>query len=114
MLLAIFFIIGTAIFRGSLNYLIINAITSIGSIIGILMSNSILLIISCYGKVLSQIIKGIPINIFCEKSLCPLLLLFLLSLIPSINLCSVAFSSISNLFVPFLRLFGYYLLASHC
>jgi hypothetical protein len=51
MLLAIFFIIGTAIFRGSLNYLIINAILSIGSIIGILMSNSLLLIISCYGKV---------------------------------------------------------------
>ena len=43
MLLAIFFIIGTAIFRGSLNYIIINAILSIGSIIGILMSNSLLL-----------------------------------------------------------------------
>ncbi len=51
MLLAIFFIIGTSIFRGSLNYLIINAILSIGSIIGILMSNSLLLIICCYGKV---------------------------------------------------------------
>ncbi len=51
MLLGIFFIIGTSIFRGSLNYLIINAILSIGSIIGILMSNSLLLIISCYGKV---------------------------------------------------------------
>ncbi len=51
MLLAIFFIIGTAIFRGSLNYSIINAILSIGSIISILMSNSILLMISCYGKV---------------------------------------------------------------
>ena len=51
MLLAIFFILGTAIFRGSLNYLIINAILSIGSIIGILMSNSLLLTISCYGKV---------------------------------------------------------------
>ena len=51
MLLAIFFIIGTAIFRGSLNYLIINAILSIGSIISILMSNSLLFIISCYGKV---------------------------------------------------------------
>ena len=51
MLLAIFFIIGTAIFRGSLNYLIMNAILSIGLIIGILMSNSLLLIISCYGKV---------------------------------------------------------------
>ena len=32
MLLAIFFIIGTAIFRGLLNYLIMNAILSIGSI----------------------------------------------------------------------------------
>jgi len=51
MLLAIFFIIGTAIFRGSLNYIIINAILSIGLISAILMSNSLLLIISCYGKV---------------------------------------------------------------
>ena len=51
MLLAVFFIIGTTIFRGSLNYLIMNAILSIGSIIGIVMSNSLLLIISCYGKV---------------------------------------------------------------
>ena len=51
MLLAIFFIIGTAIFRGSLNYTIINAILSIGSISSIYMSNSLLLIISCYGKV---------------------------------------------------------------
>ena len=51
MLLAIFFIISTAIFRGSLNYIIINAILSIGSISGIYMSNSLLLIISCYGKV---------------------------------------------------------------
>ena len=51
MLLAIFFIIGTGIFRGSLNYLTMNAILSIGLIIGILMSNSLLLIISCYGKV---------------------------------------------------------------
>lgn len=51
MLLAIFFIISTAIFRGSLNYIIINAILSIGSISSIYMSNSLLLIISCYGKV---------------------------------------------------------------
>ena len=51
MLLAIFFIIGTAIFRGLLNYLIMNAILSIGSITSLLMSNSLLLIISCYGKV---------------------------------------------------------------
>jgi len=51
MLLAIFFIIGTAIFRGLLNYIIINAILSIGLISGIYMSNSLLLIISCYGKV---------------------------------------------------------------
>ena len=51
MLLAIFFIIGTAIFRGLLNYLIMNAILNIGLIVGILMSNSLLLIISCYGKV---------------------------------------------------------------
>ena len=51
MLLAIFFIIGTAIFRGLLNYLIMNAILSIGSITSLLMSNSLLSIISCYGKV---------------------------------------------------------------
>jgi len=51
MLLAIFFIIGTAIFRGSLNYIIMNAIPSIASITSILMSNSLLLIFSCYGKV---------------------------------------------------------------
>ena len=51
MLLAIFFIIGTAIFRGLLNYLIMNAILSIGSITSLLMLNSLLLIISCYGKV---------------------------------------------------------------
>ena len=51
MLLAIFFIIGTAIFRGLLNYLIMNAILGIGLIIGILMSNSLVLIISGYGKV---------------------------------------------------------------
>ena len=41
----------TAIFRGLLNYLIMNAILSIGSITSLLMSNSLLLIISCYGKV---------------------------------------------------------------
>ena len=51
MLLGIFFIIGTSIFRGSLNYLIMNAILSIGSITSILMSNSLLLTIGCYGKV---------------------------------------------------------------
>ena len=43
--------IGTAMFRGLLNYLIMNAILSIGSITGLSMSNSLLLIISCYGKV---------------------------------------------------------------
>ncbi len=51
MLLGIFFIIGTSIFIESLNYLIINAILSIGSFIGILISNSLLLIISCYFNV---------------------------------------------------------------
>lgn len=51
LLIAIFFIIGTAIFRGLLNYSILNAILSIGLITSILMSNSLLLIISCYGKV---------------------------------------------------------------
>ena len=38
-------------FRGLLNYLIMNAILSIGSITSPLISNSLLLIISCYGKV---------------------------------------------------------------
>ena len=51
MLLGIFFIISTAIFRGSLNYLIINAVISILLIIGILTSNTLLLIMSCYAKV---------------------------------------------------------------
>ena len=46
MLLAIFFIIANAIFRGSLNYLTLHYPISIGLIIGILMSNSLLLIIS--------------------------------------------------------------------
>ena len=59
MLLAIFFILGTTIFRGSLNYLIINAILSIGSIIGILMSNSLLL----------PKIKNIASNIYCNSKL---------------------------------------------
>ena len=51
MLLTISITIGSSVRRGLLNYLIMNAILSIGSIIGILMSNSLLLIISCYGKV---------------------------------------------------------------
>lgn len=51
MLLAILFIIANAIFRGSLNYLTLHYLISIGLIIGILMSNTLLLIISSYGKV---------------------------------------------------------------
>ena len=51
MLLAIFFIIGTGISRGSLNYIIVNAIPNIGLVTSPLMSNSSTLIISCYGKV---------------------------------------------------------------
>lgn len=51
MLLVIFFIIGTSISRGFFNYLIMNAIITIGLIIGILFVNSLLLIMSCYGKV---------------------------------------------------------------
>ena len=34
-----------------MNYIILNAILSIGSITSLLMSNSLLSIISCYGKV---------------------------------------------------------------
>ena len=51
MLLAIFFIVSCGIFRGLLNYLVMNAILSIGSLSSILSSNSSILIISCYGKV---------------------------------------------------------------
>ena len=47
----LFFLIGTAVFRGSLNYLLFNALISIGFVVGILMSNSLLFIIGCYGKV---------------------------------------------------------------
>ena len=49
--LSIFFIIGTALFRGSWHYLIMNAIISIGSLLGILYYDSLLSIISCYGKI---------------------------------------------------------------
>ena len=51
MLLALYFIIGTAIYRGLMNYLIMNAILSVGLIVGIIMSNILLLVVSCYGKV---------------------------------------------------------------
>ena len=50
-ILSIFFIIGTALFRGSWHYLIMNAIISIGSLLGILYYDSLLSIISCYGKI---------------------------------------------------------------
>ena len=51
MLLAIFFIIGIGIFRGPLNYVIVNAILNIGLVTSLIMSNSLTLLISCYGKV---------------------------------------------------------------
>ncbi len=51
MLLAIFFIIGIGIFRGSLNYVIVNAILNIGLVTSLIISNSLTLLISCYGKV---------------------------------------------------------------
>ena len=51
MLLLIFFIIGTSIYRGLLNYLILNAWLSILLIIGILLSNSIFLILAIFGKI---------------------------------------------------------------
>ena len=51
MLLSIFFIIGSSVFRGLLNYLIINGILSIWLNIGIWMSHSLFFIIGCFGKV---------------------------------------------------------------
>lgn len=51
MLLLVFFIIGTSIYRGLLNYLILNGWLSILLIIGILLSNSIFLILAIYGKI---------------------------------------------------------------
>lgn len=51
MILAIFFIIGTGINRGLLNYVIVNAMLNIILIISIIISNSLTLIISIYGKV---------------------------------------------------------------
>jgi len=51
MLLLVFFIIGTSIYRGLLNYLIINGWLSILLIIGILLSNSIFLILAIFGKI---------------------------------------------------------------
>ena len=51
MLLLFFFVIGTSIYRGLLNYLILNGWLSILLIIGILLSNSIFLILAIYGKI---------------------------------------------------------------
>ncbi len=51
MLLFLFFIIGTSIYRGLLNYLIINGWLSILLIVGILLSNSIFLILAIFGKI---------------------------------------------------------------
>lgn len=51
MLLLVFFIVGTSIYRGLLNYLILNGWLSISSITGILYSNSIFLISAIFGKI---------------------------------------------------------------
>ena len=51
MLLLVFFIMGTSIYRGLLNYLILNGWLSILLIIGILYSNSIFLILAIFGKI---------------------------------------------------------------
>lgn len=51
MLFVVLFIIGISIYRGMLNYLTINAIISIGLIIGILMSNSLSSIFNRHGKI---------------------------------------------------------------
>ena len=50
-LLALFFIVSIAVFRGLLNYLILNLVISISFVLGIVTCNSLLCIISCYGKV---------------------------------------------------------------
>ena len=51
MLLTIFIIIGSSVWRGLLNYLMLNGILSIWLIIGILLSNSLFFIFGCFGKV---------------------------------------------------------------
>ena len=51
MLLLFFFVIGTSIYRGLLNYLILNGWLSILLIIGILYSNSIFIILAIFGKI---------------------------------------------------------------
>jgi hypothetical protein len=51
MLLLVFFIIGISIYRGLFNYLILNGWLSILLIIGILLSNSIFLILAIFGKI---------------------------------------------------------------
>ena len=51
MLLTIYIIIGSSVWRGLLNYLMLNGILSIWLIIGILLSNSLFFILGCFGKV---------------------------------------------------------------
>ena len=51
MLLILFFIIDNSIWRGIINYLIMNSILSIVLILGILITNYLLIIIGCFGKV---------------------------------------------------------------
>ena len=51
MLLSVFFIIGSAVYRGLLNYIILNAILNILLIISIIMSNSLILILCLLGKI---------------------------------------------------------------
>ena len=51
MLLTFFFIIGSSVCRGLFNYLILNGILSISLILGILLSNYLLFILGCFGKI---------------------------------------------------------------
>lgn len=51
MVLFLFFIIGSSVYRGALNYLILNGWLSILLVFGILISNSIFLILAIYGKI---------------------------------------------------------------
>lgn len=51
MVLLILFLIGNSIWRGCLTYLLMNSIISVFLFIGILMSNSLIFLLSCFGKI---------------------------------------------------------------
>ena len=51
MLLLAFFIVGSSIYRGLLNYLALNGWLSILLVVGVLLGNSVLLLLAVYGKI---------------------------------------------------------------